>query len=96
MIPGDRTVHAESRVRYDSAIPTEHIARYERAGKWYVETKGRPSEQARRLVTIEEAVSKALFWGRNGGIVHLDRPGGAIFSSRFRKRANGTENVTVP
>ncbi len=69
-VTSERTVHAETE-RFQ-------IVRYERSGKWFVESKvdARPPERVRvdtaawRAVDAEEAL---------GGTVYMERPGGRRF-----------------
>jgi len=70
----DRTVHA-------SGLGIE-VARYDRSGKWWVET----TDGKRRPITVSEAVDIAEDLWRKGGTPHMDRPGGARFNSLLRKR----------
>ncbi len=70
----DRTVHGLSPRGWE-------IARYDRAGKWYLERKGEP----RRRVGLDEATRLAA-WGD----FYPDRPGGTAFDSRVRKLREAT------
>lgn len=72
---GDRTVHA--------SWGQEELARYDRAGKWYVETRG---GGPRRMVKLHEAAMTALSWrNSNRGIIFYGRLGGTAFDSQVRK-----------
>lgn len=74
-VRSDRTVHA--------SYPGMEIVRYDRAGKWYLE----PSDPSlrRQHVTIDRAVSAALWARANGGKVFTGLPGAKAFDSRFQK-----------
>jgi len=72
-VNGDRTVHA-------SKEPIE-LVRYDREGRWYVETPG----YRRSQVTVAEAVSVA---SQPGWSVSLDLPGGQRFDSLYRRVGN--------
>lgn len=70
----DRTVHAYGR-GYE-------IVRYDRAGKWYVESV----DGSRRAVTLDQAVREALHISKRGsGDVHFGLPGGSAFDARYRR-----------
>lgn len=71
----DRRVHA--------AVMTTEIVRYERAGKWYLES--RTSNRTRVPVTLREAVDAAVKFKRVGGTIHLGVPGGLAFDRLVRK-----------
>ncbi len=70
----DRLVHAE--------CAGFQVVRYNRAGKWYVETRG---DGPRERVDITEAAHRALAAKAMGGTVYMGAPGGTVFDSRFRK-----------
>lgn len=77
--PGDRRIHAEN--------DNFHVVRYERAGKWYLETIG---HERLRLLTLDEAVGEALRLERLGGKVILKVPGGLAFDRAVRRRRQDT------
>jgi hypothetical protein len=72
----DRRVHAE-----DDSI---EVVRYDRAGKWYVESK-RPLIPC-RAVSLDKAVHIAVDCVANGGKVHLGLSGGRAFDAKMRDR----------
>lgn len=74
--PSDRTVHAEN--------DDIEVVRYDRAGKWFVETKRPRSLIPARPVTLAEAVRVALNCRDRGGAIHLRRPGGTRFDAKVR------------
>lgn len=65
----DRTVHGHTADGHE-------IVRYDRAGKWYVETRFAP----RRDVSLREAVRLAV-----AGTPQLDKCGGQAFDAKVRK-----------
>lgn len=76
----DRTVHAW--------YPGSEIVRYDRSGKWYVESTDGSGE--RRLITVDHAANLALREADgDDGAIHLGRPGGAAFDRRVNRIRNG-------
>lgn len=69
----DRTVHAQMR--------GEQLARYDRTGKWYIESL----DSKRRQVSIAGAVAAAESMVFNGGRVYLGQPGGTTFDRKYRE-----------
>lgn len=67
----DRTVHAQW-------FNGSELVRYERSGKWYIESP----HYVRDLITSPEAVEAML----GADVVYLDRPGGKLVSQRYRDR----------
>ena len=64
----DRQVHAK--------CPTFEVVRYNRAGKWYVESSAKGS---RELVMIQEAARRAQAAVILGGEINYGLPGGRTF-----------------
>lgn len=79
----DRVVHATS--------DTQELVRYDREGRWYLESKGLPSRK--RMKTVHDAVVAALELEATGGVIHLGRAGGGRFDygieSAREKQARG-------
>lgn len=83
MSDDDRTVHAFGEVL--------EVVRYDRAGKWYIESKvGQP----RQAVTIKQAVSIGDNLWRNGGSINFGRKGGSTFDRMVRARYTPTTKGT--
>lgn len=78
-----RTIHAE--------LGEEQVVRYDCAGQWYVEyvpDRYRP----RRRLNLQAAVDWALDLAKEGGEIHLGRPGGLAFDRRLKALGfDGTE-----
>lgn len=76
----DRTVHAQSA---DGRI---EIVRYDRQGRWYMETMGHGPEEPptgrHRLSTVAEAVTEAIRLEDEGGMIFHYRPGGNQFDTK--------------
>lgn len=70
VIERDRTVHARTRLGNE-------VVRYDRAGKWYVESSSLP----RQRLTLAQAVKMAL---APGAEVYFGRPGGGRFDAAVR------------
>lgn len=70
----DRTVHAE--------CSSFEVVRYERAGKWYVETR---DGKLREHIGIAEATHRARSATVLGGTIHFRRQGGRLFDARVKK-----------
>lgn len=68
----DRRVHAE--------LGDEQVVRYERAGKWYIE-----SGDMRFGIPLNYAARRAVQLREKGGFVHLGIPGGSAFDRRVGK-----------
>lgn len=77
----DRTVHAE-----DEGI---EVVRYDRAGKWFVESKRPSALLPARPVTLLRAAEVALRCNERGGTIHLRRPGGSRFDAKVRWLLDG-------
>lgn len=59
------------------------IVRYDRAGKWFFESKAKLISY--RRLTIDEAVEKAIWlWYEDNGSVNFDLPGGSSFDRKVR------------
>jgi hypothetical protein len=69
---GDRTVHARTPAGNE-------VVRYDRSGKWYVESDNLPREH----LTINEAVQMAMAPGTR---IFFDLPGGSTFDRKVRMR----------
>ena len=77
---GDRTVHARGR-GYE-------VVRYDRAGKWYVESV----DGSRRAVTLDQAVREAMDIKRaREGEVLIGQPGGSAFDRKLRRSLNARQ-----
>lgn len=73
----DRRVHAFG----DSA----EVVRYDRAGKWFIESK--IGLVPARRVSINDAVDKAMrLWYEDNGSVNFGLPGGSAFDKKVRDR----------
>lgn len=66
----DRTVHGKT-------ANGEDIARYDRSGKWYVESA---AGESRRAVSVQKAAELAV-----AGRVFENRYGGTVFNARVRQ-----------
>jgi hypothetical protein len=76
----DRTVHAYGK-GYE-------VVRYDRAGKWYVESV----DGSRRAVTLDQAVREAAFVASRGtGDIFWGQPGGRAFDFRLRRHLNAEQ-----
>lgn len=73
----DRSVHARS----SGAIVVE-VVRYDRGGKWYLES----SSFRRVLITLAVACERAASIYEQGGEVMFDLPGGNRFDLEVRRR----------
>lgn len=80
----DRTLHA--------ALGSRELVRYDRSGKWYVETFTTLGARigAREPRTVAAAASEAIYMSSQGGQVFLGRPGGARFDALVRKAREAT------
>ena len=68
-----RTVHASSN--------SVEIVRYDKQGKWYIESKNAPTKQ----VPIEKAVQRAVYLAlHERGRINYNQPGGATFDRKVR------------
>ena len=65
----DRTVHGRT-------AQGQEIARYDRAGAWYIEGEGAP----RTRVSVAMAAQKAWI-----GVAYLGKPGGVQFDAKVRR-----------
>lgn len=72
----DRTAHATSRNR------RSEVARYDRAGKWWLETADGTRTSLR---SIAAAVETAVALEADGGTIHLGRTGGTMFDAKVRR-----------
>lgn len=79
----DRVVFAEDRKGAE-------LVRYAAAGRWYLEFPRWPDE-ARRSLTLDQAVEEARRIHDAGGRVLLGRPGGARFDRALRGHIDGPE-----
>ena len=83
----DRTVHAFG--------DTAEVVRYDRSGKWWIESK--VGLVPARQVPIREAVGKAIWlWYHDHGSVNFDRPGGHRFNQLVRQALAHTPSPTDP
>lgn len=72
----DRTVFASTN--------THELARYNRAGKWYLERRvGRLLQRESKALSIRDAVNMARAIERDGGKIRRDLPGGQRFYSEL-------------
>lgn len=69
----DRTVHAQ--------LDDAQLARYDRSGKWYIESR----TERRKAVSVAGAVEFAIRADERGGKVFLNRAGGTAFDAKFRR-----------
>lgn len=77
----DRTVHATS------PDGLSEVVRYDRAGRFRLETWGPAGEPTGSApLTLASAVETAHAWHLDGGHVHLRRPGGLRFDAAYRQR----------
>ena len=85
--PTDRVIHA--------GLPDGGaLARYDRAGKWYLEYPD-GSGKKRRLLTLNEAVQLAIDnEHRLGGYITAGRCGGTAFNAGVRKARAARATVT--
>ncbi len=73
----DRTVFAET--------AEKQVVRYDRAGKWWIEYRGRLLLPGRQ-VSLREAVRTALEMANSGGVIFDRNPGGKAFYAAFARK----------
>jgi hypothetical protein len=74
----DRTVHAKMG---QPGFEIE-LVRYDRQGRWYVETWTGRVWHRDRVATVHDAAQAALDMEDKGGTIHEGRPGGKQFDSK--------------
>lgn len=72
----DRRVHATS------PGETLVIARYDRGGKYWIESN---VDATREPCDVHTAAKLAARWALTGGVVHWDRPGGRAFDPKVKR-----------